>query len=63
MEVNKILAELKQERELIEDAIMSLERLARGRERKRGRPPAWMSAVPTKRRGRPPGTKNKPPTV
>ena len=62
MDVSKILTELRQEREQIEEAIMSLERLARGRGRRRGRPPAWMSAMTaatTKRRGRPPGSKNK----
>ncbi|MCC6857154.1 MAG: hypothetical protein IT158_01260 [Bryobacterales bacterium] len=58
MDVTKILAELRQEREQIEEAILSLERLARGRGRRRGRPPAWMAAV-TKKRGRPPGSKNK----
>lgn len=42
MDVNKILQELRQEREQIEDAIISLERLARGRGKRRGRPPAWM---------------------
>ncbi|HZT33152.1 MAG TPA: hypothetical protein VFA33_24910 [Bryobacteraceae bacterium] len=62
MDVSKILTELRLEREQIEEAIMSLERLARGRGRRRGRPPAWMSAMnaaTTKRRGRPPGSKNK----
>jgi hypothetical protein len=60
MDVSKILAELKAEREQIEEAILSLERLARGRGRQRGRPPAWMSEVQIpKRRGRPPGSKNK----
>ena len=60
MDVTKILAELKEERQQIEEAILSLERLARGRGRRRGRPPAWLSAeVPMKRRGRPPGSKNK----
>jgi len=39
MDVNKILVELRQEREQIEDAIVSLERLARGRGKRRGRPP------------------------
>jgi len=58
MDVLKMLADLRQEREQIEEAIMTLERLARGRGRRRGRPPAWMSAL--KRRGRPPGSKNKP---
>jgi hypothetical protein len=59
MDVSKILAELKEERQQIEEAIISLERLARGRGRRRGRPPAWMSDLTAKRRGRPPGSKNK----
>ena len=58
MDVTKILTELRQEREQLEEAIMSLERLARGRGRRRGRPPAWMSELDRKR-GRPPGSKNK----
>ena len=58
MDITKMLAELRLEREQIEEAIMTLERLARGRGRRRGRPPAWMSQI--KRRGRPPGSKNKP---
>lgn len=53
-----MLADLRAEREQIEEAIMTLERLARGRGRRRGRPPAWMSKI--KRRGRPPGSKNRP---
>ena len=57
MDVLKMLADLRHEREQIEEAIMTLERLARGRGRRRGRPPAWMTAI--KRRGRPPGSKNK----
>ena len=59
MDVSKILNELKEERAQIEEAILSLERLARGRVRRRGRPPAWMSEMTAKRRGRPPGSKNK----
>jgi hypothetical protein len=57
MDVVKMLADLRQEREQIEEAIITLERLARGRSKRRGRPPAWMAAI--KRRGRPPGSKNK----
>ena len=57
MDVTKILTELRQEREQIEEAIMSLERLARGRGRRRGRPPSWM--VEAKKRGRPAGSKNR----
>lgn len=63
MDVTKILAELREERRQIEEAIVSLERLAQGRGRRRGRPPAWMAQTqapaPAKRRGRPPGSKNK----
>jgi hypothetical protein len=58
MDVSKILVELRQERTQIEEAILSLERLARGRGRRRGRPPAWLAEEP-KKRGRPPGSKNK----
>ena len=59
MDVGKILAELKAEREQVEAAILSLERLVRGRVRGPGRPPNWMSDTMPKRRGRPPGSKNK----
>ena len=58
MDVLKMLADLRQERDQLEEAILTLERLARGRGRRRGRPPAWMTEL--KRRGRPPGSKNKP---
>ncbi len=67
MDVTKILAELQSERAQIEEAILSLEKLARGRGKRRGRPPAWLSEINgvPKRRGRPPGSKNKtiPPSV
>jgi hypothetical protein len=61
MDVSKILEELRQEREQLEEAILSLERLALGRGRRRGRPPSWM--VEAKKRGRPPGSKNKTATA
>jgi hypothetical protein len=61
MDVTKILAELRQEREQIEEAIISLERLARGRGKRRGRPPAWLAIA--KKRGRPVGSKNRNPGV
>jgi hypothetical protein len=54
MDVSKILAELQAEREQIEEAILSLERLARGRGP--GQPPNWIADVAPKRRGRPPGS-------
>jgi len=72
MDVTRILAELRAERAQLEEAILSLERLARGRGKRRGRPPAWLANEPSdgtggapppaegpKRRGRPPGSKNK----
>jgi len=46
------------ERENLEQAIITLQRLAVGRGTRRGRPSAWMTLV--KRRGRLPGSKNKP---
>ena len=62
MDVNKMLEDLRRERDQIDRAIYTLERLARGQVRRRGRPPAWMSRLeeePLKRRGRPPGSKSK----
>ena len=59
MDVSKILAELRDERQQLEEAILSLERLARGRGKRRGRPPAWLAEIGAKRRGRPPGSKSK----
>ena len=53
-----MLAELRAEREGVEQAILVLERIAAGRSKRRGRPTAWMQAI--KRRGRPKGSKNKP---
>jgi hypothetical protein len=57
MNINQMLNDLKAERTQIEEAIITMERLARGRGRRRGRPPAWMTTV--KKRGRPAGSKNK----
>jgi hypothetical protein len=62
MDLNKMLAELRAERDQIEEAIIALGRLSLGAKR-RGRPPLWMSQIKStepKRRGRPPGSKNKP---
>jgi len=60
MDAVKILAELRVERAQIEDAIVTLEQLARTRGPRRGRPPAWMAEPPARRRGRPRGSKNRP---
>jgi len=68
-----MIAELREQREQIDSAILVLDRLAgRVGAKRRGRPPAWLAkaagkapapvaeAAPlVKRRGRPPGSKNK----
>jgi hypothetical protein len=56
----KMLVEMRQERERLNQAIAVLERLAYNRGKRRGRPPAWMTAFEVKRRGRPRSIKNKP---
>jgi hypothetical protein len=64
MEIDKILTELRQEHAQLTEAIMSLERMAAGQGKRRGRPPAWMVAASQesapKLRGRPPGSKSAP---
>lgn len=68
MDVNRILDELRLERDQLDEAILSLERLALGT-RRRGRPPLWIQEAqqraaadmpddevpetPRRRRGRP----------
>jgi hypothetical protein len=61
MDLTRMLAELRAERDGLDQAIMVLQRLSAGQGRRRGRPPAWMSEMKAgiKRRGRPPGSKNK----
>jgi hypothetical protein len=64
VDFGKILGELRTERDQLEEAILSLERLAVGGAERRGRPPAWMAqaksaAAQPKRRGRPAGSKNR----
>jgi hypothetical protein len=58
MDINKMLADLRTERDQISEAIVVLERLTIGQGKRRGRPPKWLTEV--KRRGRPKGSKNKP---
>lgn len=55
MDVTKILADLRQEKDQLEEAIMSLERLARGRGKRRGRPPAWLTEMKKERPATPKG--------
>jgi hypothetical protein len=58
MDINKMLSDLRTEREQVAEAIIVLERLSLGQGKRRGRPPKWMTQI--KRRGRPKGSKNKP---
>lgn len=54
MNLQKILAELRRERDLIDQAIAGLERLlAPGSRPRRGRPPKWLQAYrsPARKRG------------
>ena len=62
MDVGKILAEMRLEREQLEDAIASLERLERPVKR-RGRPPAWLAEIRKAQEtdGQNGGRKKKPP--
>lgn len=59
-----MLSELREELMHVQEAIITLERLAQGSGKRRGRPPAWLSSMgtaqsepsapaPVKRRGRP----------
>jgi hypothetical protein len=59
MDINKMLKDLRAERVMIEESIIVLERIARGRGKRRGRPPQWITDAAPKGRGRPPGSKNK----
>jgi hypothetical protein len=42
MDLTKMIAELQAERDRLDQAILALERLSAGKERKRGRPPKWL---------------------
>jgi hypothetical protein len=57
MDINKMLVDLRLERDHVDEAIMVLERLLYGQGKRRGRPSKWMTQA--KQRGRPTGTKNK----
>jgi hypothetical protein len=63
MDVAKMLAELRKEREQIEEAILTLERLAQGQGKRRGRPPAWLQEArkrEAKKQPAPPARNGKP---
>ena len=45
MDVHKIIAQLRQERACLDEAVMCLERLVSKRSPRRGRPPSWLKAI------------------
>lgn len=45
MEITKMLAELREERAALDEAIAVLARMAASKPGRRGRPPAWLSAA------------------
>ncbi len=45
MDILKMIAELRAERQSIEQAVVVLERLASSHGKRRGRPPAWLAAA------------------
>jgi len=46
MDIHRILAELRSEKDRLEEAIVTIERLASGQSgKRRGRPPKWMAGV------------------
>jgi hypothetical protein len=58
MDVMGIIKELQDERDLVEQAILSIERMAAQRGKRRGRTPEWLKAIENeaaapKKRGRP----------
>jgi len=62
MDIGNVLTELRQELAQVDEAIASLERMAIGAGKRRGRPPAWMTAAkeaPPRKRGRPAGSKTR----
>jgi hypothetical protein len=68
MDLEAILKQLREERDQLEVSILAMERLQIGQGKRRGRPPAWLTAVKTaavkapagsKKRGRPKGSKKK----
>jgi hypothetical protein len=42
MDLHKMITELEAERDRLDQAILALERLSDGKQRRRGRPPKWL---------------------
>jgi len=57
MDITKMLVELHEELDRIDEAILMFSRLAAGAPKRRGRPPKLLVSAGPKRRGRPPGSR------
>jgi len=44
MDIHKIIADLRKQRDGVEEAIMAIEKIARQQSPQRGRPPKWLAA-------------------
>lgn len=53
MDIEKVLAKLRENRQQIDEAIVALERLAGGQQRRRGRPPKWLADIQSQNPNRP----------
>jgi len=62
MDLAKLVIELREERDQIDEVLSRLERLLKNRGRGRDLPPAGTAAIVAPRRGRPVGSRNKTPT-
>ena len=45
MDIEKIVKDLREQRSLLEEAILVMEKLARTQSPRRGRPPKWLNGV------------------
>ncbi len=52
MDLERIIADLRSEKAGIDEAILALERIAAGGQKRRGRPPAWLANLKAGKTGR-----------
>jgi len=53
MDLTKMIAELREQKRILEETMIMLERLARSEGKRRGRPPIYLSQAGTPRKRRP----------
>lgn len=61
MDIKRMLADLQLEKQSLDEAIAVLERIATGRGKRAGRPPAWLRAQDARATGGLPKRKGRPP--